>query len=97
MTRDQLQIVANTAWIILGPDGYGCIVSEQPALNLITIDIAGGNDLGIFHFCDSFTRQTVEVMRGDTEFNFIREVTRTIRCAISEIHKNQIRESMNRC
>jgi hypothetical protein len=93
MTVNELQIAADTAWMVLGPDGFGVSVSEE-AQSRVLIDVAGTAD-GIFYvFNQSFWRHEVENARGHEHFNYIRQVVNALRQSVSDIHKAQIVENL---
>jgi hypothetical protein len=94
MTRDELQVVADTAWMILGPDGFGCVVAEAPHPGCVSIDVAGEEGGTIYHFNETFLRYEVEQMLGHTRYNYIREVVRCIRTAIKDLRGAQIRQTL---
>ena len=94
MTREELQLVADTCWIILGPDGFGCNVIEELLFNGFTIQVAGFEDGTMYSFSETISRNEVETRRGDPRYNYIREVTRCIRKAITDLRMCQIKSSL---
>lgn len=94
MMRDELQLVADTLWVTIGLDGFGCSVSVSQDNSLITIDVAGWENGTMFHFSETFLRFTIEQMHGDPRYNYIREIARACRKAITDLRMTQIKMSL---
>ena len=94
MTPEQLQLVADTVWITIGIDGFGVTISDQTVQGFITVDVAGFDAGTMYHFSETFPRHAVEAMRGNTRYNYIREIARCLRKAITDLRMCQIRESL---
>lgn len=95
MTRDELQTVADTAWMILGPDGFGITVAEEPMIGGFRIDVTGFEGGTMYHFSETFTCLEVDQQRGNTRYNYIRQIIARVRRAITDLRMCQIQQSLD--
>lgn len=94
MTREELQLIADTAWVILGPDGFGVVVTDEPLVGGYRIDVTGFENGTVFNFSETVSRLEVEQMLGDLRYNYIRVVAARLRKAITDLRMCQIQMSL---
>jgi len=94
MTLDELQIVADTAWITLGPDGFGVVVANEPLLDGFRVEVTGFEGSTMYHFSETVSRYKIEQRRGNTRYNYIRETVARIRKAITDLRTSQILQNL---
>ena len=107
MTLEELQLIADTAWIILG-NGIGhefnITVIEDDSKAFITVNVTGYTNDVAYILNETFNRLDVESKatkrdRFDTtntviRYKYIKTITSCIRSAIRSLHTEQIRNNI---
>lgn len=94
MNTEKLQLIASTAWELIGIEGFGPLAKWDPTTNMWSISITGFSGNTMYHYEETLNPIEVEAEAGNTNAGYIKETIACLRSAKRDFRTEQLTQGL---